>query len=176
MIVALSIGTLLAIAALCYVLYPLFFGLAPASRAARPRAVRLAPSARDEAVAVLREIEFDRATGKLAESDYAELKTQWTERALVAMRAEDAAGTAGAPVATLAAPTDDATADPAELAIRRARATAALCPEDGPRPEPDAAYCSDCGRWLAGACASCGATITAEGARFCTECGTALAA
>jgi hypothetical protein len=172
MIVALTIGTALAIAALCYVLYPLFFGASPASRA---RAIAPAgPSPREEAVAVLREIEFDRATGKLADADYAELKTQWTDRALVAMRAEDAAR----PVTAAGAATlpDESSLDPAERAIRRARATAATCPADGPRPEPDALYCSDCGRWLAGKCASCGAPVTGEGAHFCAECGTALAA
>jgi hypothetical protein len=174
-IVALLLGTALAIAALCYVLYPLFFGVAPAS--ATRRAPTVAPSTttdRDEAVAVLREIEFDRATGKLAESDYAELKAQWTERALVAMRAEDAARTL-VTVSAASVP-DDASLDPAERAIRRARATAAVCPADGPRPEPDALYCSDCGRWLEGKCASCGATVTGEGARFCAQCGMALAA
>jgi hypothetical protein len=170
MMIALSIGTLLAIAALCFVLYPLFFGVAPPRRAVPRASGRPAATAREEAVAVLREIEFDRATGKLADTDYAELKASWTERALVAMRAEDAARAAEpAPVAA-------ATTDVAELAILRARATAATCPVDGPRPEPDARYCSDCGRWLAGACAECGAAVTGEGARFCAECGTALAA
>lgn len=174
MIVALLIGTALAIAALCYVLFPLFFGVT--TDAARARGgVRGAPSERDEAVAVLREIEFDRATGKLADADYAELKAQWTERALVAMRAEDAARSSPTAVAAPRA-SGETTLDPAELAIRRARATAAVCPVDGPRPEPDARYCGECGRWLAGTCASCGASVTGEGARYCAECGTALAA
>lgn len=177
MMVALSIGTALAIAALCFVLYPLFFGV-PASRAPRARHVASAAPAtasRDEAVAVLREIEFDRATGKLADVDYQELKAQWTQRALAAMRAEDAAAAQSSPTA-VATVDEDATLDPVERAIRRARATAATCPVDGPRPEPDALYCSDCGRWLAGACTQCGAPVTGEGARFCSECGTALAA
>ena len=155
-------------------LYPLFFGVTPPRTFSLRAEARETSGERDEAVAVLREIEFDRATGKLADADYAELKAQWTERALVAMRAADA-GRATAASAT-AAGTDDATLDPAERAIRRARAVALVCPEDGPRPETDAVYCSDCGRWLAGTCISCGATINAQGARYCTECGTALAA
>jgi Double zinc ribbon len=173
-IAALLAGTALAIAALCYVLYPLFFGVETASAPSRG-ARRAAPAEatdREEAVAVLREIEFDRATGKLGDTDYAELKAQWTEHALVAMRAEDATRT----LAPLAPVADDATLDPAERAIRRARATAAVCPVDGTRPEPDARYCSDCGRWLEDKCASCGAPVTGEGARFCNACGTALAA
>lgn len=177
MAIALSIGTALAVAALCYVLYPLFFGVAPPSRAARARRVRREePSARREAIAVLREIEFDRETGKLADPDYEELKSQWTQRALDAQRAEDAVR-AGEPAPTTLEERDaDATTDPVELAIRRARANAATCPVDGPRPEPDALYCSDCGRWLAGGCRQCGAPVTGEGARYCAECGTALAA
>jgi hypothetical protein len=39
--------------------------------------------------------------------------------------------------------------DPAEAAIRRARAQHRVCPECGPRPEPAARYCSRCGRALA---------------------------
>ena len=170
MMLALAAGTLLAIAALCYVLYPLFFGVVPN----RPRAAHIVDaSPREEAVSVLREIEFDRETGKLADDDYAELKTAWTQRALEAMRAEDAPGAA---VATSTAAVPASVADAAELAIRRARANAPTCPVDGPRPEPDAAYCSDCGRWLAGSCTACGAAVEGEGARFCTGCGSALQA
>jgi hypothetical protein len=178
MAIALTIGTLLAVAALCYVLYPLFFGVPATPRADARRIARLEDvSPRREAIAVLREIEFDRATGKLAETDYAELKTQWTQRALEAQRAEDAvgAGAVGA-VAVETTPAAEDTSDPVELAIRRARANVARCPVDGPRPEPDALYCSDCGRWLTGACSSCGAPVPGEGARFCAECGTSLAA
>ena len=173
MAIALTIGTLLAVAALCYVLYPLFFGVPATPRVDARRIARLEEaSPRREAIAVLREIEFDRATGKLAETDYAELKTQWTQRALEAQRAEDAVGA----VAVEATPAVEDTTDPVELAIRRARANGARCPVDGPRPEPDALYCSDCGCWLTGACSSCGAPVSGEGARFCAECGTSLAA
>jgi hypothetical protein len=42
---------------------------------------------RDQAIDALREIEFDRATGKLSDSDYDSLKASYTERALTAMRA-----------------------------------------------------------------------------------------
>ena len=46
----------------------------------------------------LREIEFDRETGKLSDADYSELKARYTEAAVLAMRQEDAA-----PAAALAA-------------------------------------------------------------------------
>src|SRR4051812_50019664 len=83
---ALTIGTLLAVGALAFVLYPLFAGsLAPSFRASAT-ATQTANAAEQEAVVALREIEFDRATGKLSDSDYGELKTRYTEHALAAMR------------------------------------------------------------------------------------------
>ena len=45
---------------------------------------------RGAALAALKEIEFDRATDKLADGDYAELKARYTAEAVAAMRAEDA--------------------------------------------------------------------------------------
>jgi rRNA maturation endonuclease Nob1 len=174
MIAALVVGTLLAVLGLCYVLYPLFYGVsAPSGGAARAKRVeqRDAKAARAEAVAVLREIEFDRETGKLSDTDYAELKADYTRRALDAMREEDRAGAAAAPAAAV-----DTATDPVEAAIRRARAHVLECAHCGPRPEPDATYCSDCGRFLPGRCADCGAPVDAPGARFCNSCGRTLAA
>ena len=172
MIGALVVGTLLAVLGLCYVLYPLFYGVNvpyTASARATPPERGDAKVARAEAVAVLREIEFDRETGKLSDTDYAELKADYTRRAVEAMRAEDEAG-AEAGVAGAAA------VDPVEAAIRRARADVLECAHCGPRPEPDAVYCSECGRFLPGRCAGCGAAVAEPGARFCNNCGRTLAA
>src|SRR5688500_20022312 len=83
---ALIVGTLLAVAALAYVLYPLF--AEPGSISVRRRAARPEPTAREEAVAALREVEFDRETGKLSDSDYSTLKGRYTAEAIAAMRAE----------------------------------------------------------------------------------------
>lgn len=113
------IGTALALVALAFVLYPLFrepLGIRPTSRDAKPERMATAMDA-------LREIEFDHATGKLSESDYAELKRSYTERAVVAMRA-----------------------GPPDLPDS---ANAVVCGTCGPRPEADASFCSDCGRALA---------------------------
>ncbi len=111
------VGTALAIIALCFVLYPLFqepLGMKPAPRAAgRSAGVTTAVDA-------LREIEFDHVTGKLSDSDYAELKSSYTQSAISAMR--DSGGT----------PTPHV-----------------VCETCGPRPEYDACYCSECGRALA---------------------------
>jgi hypothetical protein len=156
---ALIVGTILAVGALGYVLFPLLVG----TTAVLPRrSIRVAVSrpVEGEAVAALREIEFDRATGKLSDADYDELKTRYTTRALQALRG-------GA-----ASPADDA----AEAAVLAYRSRMARCGTCGPRPEPDAVYCSNCGTFLPGQCASCGASVTEPGAAFCTSCGRQLAA
>jgi hypothetical protein len=157
---ALLVGTILAVGALAYVLFPLLVGSAPAPRRVRRYA---APSAAREqdAVVALREIEFDRATGKLSDGDYDELRTRYTQQALAALRVGDAA---------------QSPEDEAEAAVSAFRSQLKQCATCGPRPEPDATYCSSCGKFLPGACGSCGASVTEPGAAFCTSCGRQLAA
>src|SRR5205085_10362749 len=87
----LVVGSLLAVLAVAYVLYPLLFANAAAA-VRRPLGLPLiAPPGDEDAIVALREIEFDRATGKLSDSDYAELKSRYTARALAAMRARGGA-------------------------------------------------------------------------------------
>ena len=81
---ALLVGTLLAVAALAYVLYPLMTNTALIEPLAHPDSPRL--SSRNQAIDALREIEFDRETGKLSDVDYESLKASYTERALTEMR------------------------------------------------------------------------------------------
>jgi hypothetical protein len=156
-IVALVVGTLLAVGALAFVLYPIFFGVA------RRPAVAVIPRLNEgeSAVAALREIEFDRATGKLSDTDYAELKARYTKEAIAAMRRADAG-----------VPADDEI----EAAVAAYRDSHLVCPVHGPRPEPGAVYCSDCGRYLRDRCAGCGAPVVEQDARFCMKCGDRLAA
>ena len=156
---ALALGTLLAIGALSFVLFPLFAGPVATVRRAAPTAAQGASAEEQEAVAALREIEFDRVTGKLSDADYEELKGRYTERALTAMRGQPAAG-----------------GDAIEAAVLAYRARIRSCARCGPRPEPDAVYCSTCGAYLPGACAGCGATVTQPGAAYCNCCGRPLAA
>ena len=177
MIVALVIGTLLAVGALGFVLYPIFF---VDSRAAAPMNARTpASGARDgetqeSAVAALREIEFDRATGKLSDVDYRELKDEYTRQAIVAMREADRTAE-NAAAGRVDSPVED---DEIEAAVRAYRAQHLTCPTcgGGPRPESDAVFCSTCGRYLHDRCADCGAPVVALDARYCTSCGNQLAA
>jgi hypothetical protein len=131
-VTALIVGTLLALGALAYVLWPLILAEGRSSaQAPLASPTSAAPDDHGEAVAALREIEFDHATGKLSESDYAALKTQYTAEAVAAMRARESV-----------------TDDPVEAEIRRVRAQTRVCPACGPRPEPGARYCSRCGAAL----------------------------
>ena len=190
--VPLVLGTALALGALTLVLAPLLSGedevraddeKRAATEAARLKAARVKRAGREEeqldgAVAALREIEFDRETGKLSDSDYAELKTRYTREALAELRAADAREASAVPaivVVPAALSLADA-ADPVEAAIRRARENQRSCGVCGPRPEPDATYCSSCGRYLPGACAKCGTHVDLVGSRFCAGCGDQLAA
>ena len=129
------------------------------------------------ALSALREIEFDRETGKLSDADYQALYSKYSAEALVLLRSEGSRP-----------PGSAAPGDPVEsLIAARVRSlqsggaaapTASLkCPTCGPRPEPDAVHCSDCGRRLAaaGTCVACGAVLPADG-RFCESCGSAVAA
>jgi ribosomal protein L40E len=84
-VTALLIGTALAVASLCYVLYPLY--RAGVSTVPRPSAVR--ERRQSFAVDALRELEFDRQTGKISDSDYEPLKARYTRQAVASMRAGD---------------------------------------------------------------------------------------
>jgi len=98
---ALLIGTALAVASLCFVLYPLY----RADVSTVPRASAAGKSRESRAVEALRELEFDRQTGKISDSDYESLKARYTEQALVSMRA------GGAPVCERCGPRHEADAE-----------------------------------------------------------------
>jgi hypothetical protein len=128
-------------------------------------------SPRAVALRALKEIEFDRATGKLADADYAALEQKYTAEALAALRAEEPGPSPG-----VAGP--GAARAPAVAARSDAAPRLPHCPTHGPRPESDAAFCSACGRRLAAApgyCARCGAALERE-ASYCHACGTRVAA
>lgn len=122
-------------------------------------------SPRAVALRALKEIEFDRATGKLSDADYDALKGKYTSEALIALRAEGSEQGAGS---------SPLRADPAS----RSQLPAPSCPTHGRRPEPDAQFCSECGRRLGtapGYCARCGTSLEG-GARYCHSCGARVAA
>ena len=107
-----------------------------------------------QALLAIKEIEFDRETGKLSDDDYRALKATYQKVALSAIKMEEGGGDG-----------------------QKAAVSGKVCPSCGPRPESLATFCSECGQALQGAssflrCTSCGEAIPA-GAKFCGECGTA---
>jgi hypothetical protein len=161
-------GLALAAVAVFFVLRPIITPPVPGSDSASADLDAEDPeddlSPRSVALRALKEIEFDRATGKLSDADYDALKAEYTTEALAALRAD-----AAAPAAT------PAISRPRTVAPPAARAT---CPTHGVRPEPAARFCSACGRRLSpatGFCAKCGTALEPE-ARFCATCGRRVAA
>ena len=155
-LLALVLGTALAVGALGFVLYPLFFEV----RLPAPRRFGAKEDSEDSPIVALREIEFDRVTGKLSESDYTELKKTYATRALAQMRASDAR----------------VSLDPIEERVKLYRLTHRECSTCGLRPESDAVYCSNCGAYLDLACPACGSEIRESGAVYCSTCGASLPA
>ncbi len=156
--VELVVAVALAAAAIYFVLRPILSPrhVAPVPDDAADPDDDLSPRA--VALRALKEIEFDRATGKLGDADYDDLKRRYTAEALEALRAGE---TETPPAASAAAP-----------------APARSCPTHGPQADRDAAYCSECGRRLEGGsgfCSRCGAVMESE-ARFCSSCGWRVAA
>lgn len=122
------------------------------------------------ALAALKEIEFDRETGKLSDADYEQLKSKYTAAALDALRDDSAA-----------VPDLEVMIAARARTLRSAAASASpgapFCSICGPRPESDALFCSSCGRRLpmAGTCDRCGAPLGPD-SRFCEQCGNQVAA
>jgi hypothetical protein len=152
--VAIVIGLLVAVAAVLLVLDPIL----------RPRTVApAAPGFLDEpdddpkeqrkelALAALKEIEFDRETGKLSDADYQSMLARYTKEAVEALRDTEAAGAAGGNghgSAGAGRPGGGEDVDPIERLIAEARVA-----NRGRR------FCSNCGAALEGS------------GRFCVECG-----
>jgi cytochrome c-type biogenesis protein CcmI len=88
-VTALVVGAVLVVAALLVVILPL---LTPGYRRTHPMlSAQESPDADAvSAIDALREIEFDRATGKLSDADYAELRATYAPRALADIRQSEA--------------------------------------------------------------------------------------
>ena len=166
-LVELTLAVLLAAGAVYFVLLPIFRPAPSGSEVGdeddgadteedqSPRAV---------ALRALKEIEFDRATGKLSDADYDELKQKYTALAVETLR------DAGWGMRDAQPPSRSA--HPSSLISHP------VCPTHGPRTEPAAQFCGECGHRLSSAhgfCSRCGAALEAE-AHFCNACGNRVAA
>ena len=131
-------GIVVAFVAVGAVLQPLLTGAqgmqhsGPAEDAVEFEDIEESASPKIQALLALKENEFDRATGKLSDVDYQELKAKYSRVALQEIEREEAGAE-----------------DAAEALVRQiAEAAVVVCPNCGPRPEADATFCSDCGRPL----------------------------
>jgi hypothetical protein len=131
-------AALVGMAGLLLVLQPLF--RSQHNPPSRPEPLDPEETPRGIALAALKEIDFDRETGKLSEADYEFLKAKYTTVALEALRAEQTGRSTD--------PVEDVIA----ARVREVRAPEVndepRCRACGPRPEPDALFCSTCGAKL----------------------------
>ncbi len=172
-------AVLVGVAALWLVLQPLLRPRSP--RAAGTEPLDLEETPKGVALTALKEIEFDRETGKLSDTDYEFLKAKYTAAALEALRGEQGAGSndiealIAAKVRLLRSASIPTSLDTAASAAHVSLGSS--CEACGPRPETDAIFCSSCGRSLNSSrpCARCGAVLLPD-SRFCEACGRPVAA
>lgn len=94
---------------------------------------------RGQALLALKEIEFDRATGKLSDEDFAEMHARYSQRAVALLQADESAPTAQAP-----------TADPVEqLLAQHVRGGGGFCGSCGAPRTGAGRFCGACGAALA---------------------------
>jgi double zinc ribbon protein len=176
-----------ALAAAIVGLMALWLVFQPLIRTARAELPPLEPVDPEEtpkgiALTALKEIDFDRETGKLSDADYELLKAKYTAAALDALRVEGAVpreesdGVEAIIAAKVRALRSASAVAPSDVSVRLTDSNLS-CLSCGPRPEPDAVFCSTCGRPLPGhsACDQCGAALQPD-SRFCEACGRQVAA
>jgi rRNA maturation endonuclease Nob1 len=171
------------LAALLLGLVVLGLVLQPIVRAGRQKPLSTEPVDPEEtpkgiALTALKEIEFDRETGKLSDADYEFLKGKYTAAALDALKQEEK-GASDDVEALVAAKVRALRSAPAATSSNTSSSPSSerACGTCGPRPEPDAIFCSSCGRRLVSgsACERCGAALAPD-SRYCESCGGRVAA
>jgi hypothetical protein len=177
-VIALLVGIVVALAAVALVLEP----IVRPPRAAPPDALSFEPEddplgrRKDLALAALKEIEFDRATGKLDAADYERMKARYTAEALEAIRDADAAAApvprepalarAQVPAGVGADGAAAALADPLEALVaarRKASKGRKFCTECGAELEGTGKFCVECGAGLAGGVMGDGRCVIGDG-------------
>ena len=161
---ALIIGIVVALGAVALVLAPIVWPERVRPAVADEPAEDPREHRKDLALAALKEIEFDRATGKLDDADYARMKATYTAEAVAAIREADAAAPGvGAEAAEGAVPREPA------LAAALAAVPAGTAPA-GDAAEALIAAKRQAARSGRKFCSECGAELEGTG-KFCVECG-----
>jgi hypothetical protein len=115
---------------------------------------------RGQALMALKEIEFDRATGKLSDADFTTLHDKYSAAAIAVLE----------PVGVVEAGND---AIEALITTRALRIPGPRCVTHGTAGDPGARFCPTCGAGLlatAGTCLGCGTVVPGD-AVFCPGCG-----
>lgn len=134
---------------------------------------------RDAVYQAIRDLDFDRETGKLTAEDHRIMREQLTAEGVAVLQELDR-------LLELASPEDlEAEIEREVAALREQRAAAGrrpsaeelahACPACGQPTRRGAAFCVQCGASLAHVCPACG-TPFEVGDRFCRACGAALPA
>ncbi len=130
-------GTLLALLAVAIVLEPLIRPMSP-TVVLRPDSddedITPEQRKRDLALAALKEIEFDKATGKLSDTDYDRLYKRYAAEAVAAIREAEHPQAARLTAST-----------PAASPSARPSGRPKFCNECGSRLEGSGKFCSECG-------------------------------
>jgi len=133
----------------------------------KPQAERdpiLPELAKRDALAALRDLDFDFHTGKIAEEDYTPLRQRLVAEAAQALQAAEAWQ-----------PNWDAEIEAAVRTVRAARGTVRhlACPYCHAPLVADSKFCPQCGKALEAACPQCHSAVRADD-KFCARCGESL--
>jgi hypothetical protein len=109
-----------------FVGWPLFQARLGGREPAAPDSLPPLERQKREALAAIKEAEFDRAMGKLSDDDFAQLTARYREQALIAMAALESA----------------------QATKTRPGGSAAYCPQCGGKLAPAANFCGGCGHAL----------------------------
>ncbi len=162
MILAL-LATLGAIA-VTFILYPVFTA-APATAPSELDESELALSELSDKKAMLYEalqdLDFEKAAGKVSDTDYETARTHYLARVSAVMEKMDAL-----------APQKQKPAKSTKKAAKRKQKLGGevACESCGEANPKGSNFCLECGKPIAATCASCGESLPAE-ARFCNACG-----
>lgn len=126
---------------------------------------------RGQALLALKEIEFDRATGKLSDADFTLLHDKYAAAAIAVLDPGDRAAAGDDAIEALIA--SRAAVVKGGSAAQTSNVPGPRCITHGTTGEPGACFCPKCGAGLlstAGTCLSCGVAVPGDG-MFCPGCG-----
>ena len=188
-------AVVLLIAVLIFVGYPLFDrAVVRTTRSGSPELsqFRQLLGERENAVAGLKDLEFEHSIGNLSDEDYGELRAAHRHKAIAILRELDRASSVSKEQGDAGAGVLDSPALESHLEeeIARARkrlehgdnqapdagaASRPVCPACGSPGGPATRFCSRCAQGVdsASRCHACGATVT-PGARHCARCGVSV--